>query len=142
MTFTLDPSNPLPLYRQLAGALRRQIALGALRAGERVPTVRELAVLARVNRNTAARAIQALESAGIVTTRVGQGTFVATDARPIAADEGLDEVDEALDEALDRAQRRGLALDELSARLQDRIAAHRAREERESGGSTPEESTE
>ena len=142
MTFTLDPSNPLPLYQQLAGALRRQVALGALRAGERVPTVRELAVLARVNRNTAARAIQTLEAEGLVTTRVGQGTFVAANAPSIAADEGLDEVDEALDEALARAERRGVSLDELSERLNARIAARRARLERGRGGSTPEEFTE
>jgi len=51
----LDPKDPVPLYLQLAAGLRRAVALGALRPGDQVPTVRELAVLARVNRNTAAR---------------------------------------------------------------------------------------
>ena len=142
MTFTLDPSNPLPLYRQLAAALRRQIDLGALRAGERVPTVRELAVLARVNRNTAARAIQTLEAAGLVTTRVGQGTFVAADAVPMTTDLGADGVDHALDDALDKALQHGASLDELPRRLAARIEARRARRAREREGRGREESDE
>ena len=72
----LDPTSTTPLYLQIAEQVRRLIALGALRPGERLPAVRELAVRARVNRNTAARAIQQLESEGVVRTRVGQGTFV------------------------------------------------------------------
>jgi GntR family transcriptional regulator len=76
----LDPASPLALYLQIAEQVRRLVALGALRPGDRLPTVRELAVSTRVNRNTAARAIQQLEGEGIVRTRVGQGTFVADGA--------------------------------------------------------------
>ena len=60
----IDPASPTPLYLQIAEQVRRLIALGALRPGERLPAVRELAVRARVNRNTAARAIQQLEADG------------------------------------------------------------------------------
>jgi len=56
----IDPQSPVPLYLQIADQVRRLIALGALEPGERIPTVRELAGHARVNRNTAARAIQHL----------------------------------------------------------------------------------
>ena len=73
----LDPSSPVPIYVQIIDQVRREIALGALREVDRLPTVRELAVQYRVNRNTVARAIQELERDGIVRTRVGQGTFVA-----------------------------------------------------------------
>ena len=63
MDFDLDPGSPVPIYQQLVEGLRRQVAIGALRPGDRLPTVRELAVRHRVNRNTAARAVQELEAA-------------------------------------------------------------------------------
>ena len=54
----LDPASPIALYLQISEQIRRLIAIGALRPGDRLPTVRDLAVQTRVNRNTAARAIQ------------------------------------------------------------------------------------
>lgn len=129
MNLDLDPRDPVPLYLQLAAAVRRAVALGTLRPGERVPTVRDLAVRARVNRNTAARAIQQLEGEGIVRTRVGQGTFV---------EEGAVRVDRttrdaALDASLDRlvleAHGLGAPLEELGWRLSRRIEAFRRRRE-------------
>ena len=79
MELDLDPSSPVPLYLQLVEQVRRLVALGALRPGDQLPTVRELAVRTRVNRNTVGRAIQSLEREGVVRTRVGQGTFVVSD---------------------------------------------------------------
>lgn len=123
MDYDLDPAGPTPLYLQLVGRLRRLIALGALAPGDRVPTVRELAVKARVNRNTAARAIQQLERDGLVRTRVGQGTFVADGG--LRVDRGARDVivDRKLDELLVDAQTLGLALEELPPRLARRIEA-------------------
>ena len=121
MEITLGASNPLPLYQQLVEQLRRQILLGVLEPGDKLPTVRELAVQARVNRNTAARAVQALEAAGLVHTRVGRGTFVADDAR----ERGGAALDAALDELLDRtigqARQLGVDLASLPGRLESRI---------------------
>ena len=77
--FDIDPASPVPLYLQICHRVRRMIAMGALRSGDRLPAVRELAVQARVNRNTAARAIQHLEGQGVVRTEVGRGTFVEAD---------------------------------------------------------------
>ncbi len=122
MDLHLDPASPVPLYRQLFEELRRRILLGALRPGEKLPTVRELAVLARVNRNTAARAIQALEQAGLVTSRVGRGTFVT--ARAPASNRALERaVDDLLDRLIDEARRLGADPGTLPARLASRLAA-------------------
>jgi GntR family transcriptional regulator len=130
MKLDLDPRDPLPLYLQLAAAVRRAVALGALRPGDRVPTVRELAVRARVNRNTAGRAIQHLESEGIVRTRVGQGTFVEDGA----ARGDRQTRDAALDLAFDRvvleAHGAGIPLEELGWRLSRRIEAFRRQRDR------------
>lgn len=124
MELELDPASHVPLYLQIVEQVRRLVALGGLRHGDRLPSVRELAVRARVNRNTAARAIQQLERDGMVRTRVGQGTFVDADGSP-----GIDPArrDRDLAEALDRlvleAHTLGVPLEELGWRLSRRIDA-------------------
>ena len=133
MNLDLDPKDPIPLYLQLAAAVRRAIALGALRPGDRVPTVRDLAVRARVNRNTAARAIQHLENEGIVRTRVGQGTFVEDGAARMDRQRRDAALDAALDRIVLEAHGLGAPLEELGWRLSRRIEAFRRSTEEEEG---------
>ena len=133
--FRLDPTSPLALYLQIVEQVRRLVALGALRPGDRLPTVRELAVQARVNRNTAARAVQQLERERIVRTRVGQGTFVADGADRRGRDLRLSVVDSAIDRLLAEAGAVGFALDDLGPRLDERVS--RLRESGAPGGTDP-----
>ena len=80
--FTVDPSDPTPIYAQLDRGIRAAIASGRLEVGDRLPTVRQLAVDLRVNANTVAKVYAYLEREGMLETRRGVGTFVAarTDA--------------------------------------------------------------
>jgi len=117
----IDPASPVPLYLQIADQMRRLIAMGALKPGDRVPAVRELAVTTRVNRNTAARAIQRLEAEGVVRTRVGQGTFVENTTPKIDRVERDRAIDESLDRLVVEAHTKGLPIEELGRRLSQRI---------------------
>ena len=110
----VDLDSPLPIYLQLARVFQRRIEIGALKPGERLPTVRDLAVQARVNRNTAAKAIQHLEAEGWVRTHVGRGTFV--DERP-RLDDRTARVDAILRRWLDEAHELGIDVDEAIERL-------------------------
>jgi GntR family transcriptional regulator len=74
--FVLDPGDPTPLYAQLERSIRAAIAAGRLAEGDRLPTVRQMAVDLRINANTVARVFAELERAGVVETRRGVGTFV------------------------------------------------------------------
>src|SRR5258705_13940295 len=99
MNFDVNPQSPIPLYLQIVEQVRRLLALGALKPGDRFLTVRELGVRARVNRNTAARAVAEMERDGLVRTRVGQGTFIADNApamAPKAREAALDNAIETL----------------------------------------------
>jgi GntR family transcriptional regulator len=129
MILDLDPESPIPLYQQIVDQVRGLVAIGALKVGDRLPTVRDLAVRGRINRNTAARAIQRLEQDGIVRTRVGQGTFVADGAIRSDRAGGEVTVDAALDRLLVEAHLAGVSLEELGWRLSRRIEEFRKRRE-------------
>jgi GntR family transcriptional regulator len=117
----IDPTSPVPLYRQISEQVRRLIAIGALKPGDRLPTVREMAIRVRVNRNTAARAIQQLESNGLVRTRVGQGTFVAEPEERTDRAECMRTMDRSIDRLLVEAQTSGMPPRELQARIARRV---------------------
>lgn len=74
---SLDPKNPLPLHAQISELLQLRIARGELTPGDRLPTVRQLAVDLRVNSNTVARVYAELERRGVLVTKRGSGSFVA-----------------------------------------------------------------
>jgi GntR family transcriptional regulator len=75
---SIDTRDRTPIYAQLERGLRAAIAAGRLRAGDQLPTVRQLAVELRINANTVARVYSALERAGVLETRRGVGSFVST----------------------------------------------------------------
>ena len=64
-----------PIYVQLREQLLQAIGQGRLRAGEQLPTMREVAVALRVDLHTVQRAYAALERDGAVVTQRGRGTL-------------------------------------------------------------------
>jgi GntR family transcriptional regulator len=74
--FSVDSADPTPLYAQLDRSIRAAIATGRLNVGDRLPTVRQLAVDLRINANTVAKVYAELERAGVLATQRGIGTFV------------------------------------------------------------------
>lgn len=68
--------NDRPIYLQLVEKLRIEIVSGNLKQGERLPSVRELALIARVNPNTMQKALVELENEGLVYTERTNGKFV------------------------------------------------------------------
>ena len=72
----IDENDPTPLYAQLERAIRVAIATGRLKAGDKLPTVRQLAVDLKVNANTVAKVYGELERSGVLETRRGVGTFI------------------------------------------------------------------
>ena len=72
--------HPDPPYRRIVAAIRAQIAAGELRAGERMPSIRQLARQWNVAIATATKAMATLRDEGLVETRVGSGTVVSARA--------------------------------------------------------------
>ena len=85
MQIELNRASAQPLYMQLAHNIQRRIRSGALPAGARLPTVRELARQLGVTRLTIHSAYSELQSGGWVEATVGRGTFVATQSASVGA---------------------------------------------------------
>jgi GntR family transcriptional regulator len=66
----------VPIYQQIVGRLCRQIVRRDLKPGEKLPSVRDMAIQFGVNPNTIQRVYNELERMDVVETRRGQGTFV------------------------------------------------------------------
>ncbi|MFT8318761.1 MAG: GntR family transcriptional regulator [Sporolactobacillus sp.] len=77
MTESFNPSSPI--YLQLADRIKNRIIRGEIERGERLPSVRELAIDSGVNPNTVQRTYRELEDSGIVLKQRGQGTYVTED---------------------------------------------------------------
>ncbi len=73
----LNYRDAKPIYEQIKEGLRKLVVSGALSAGEKLPSVRELASQLAINPNTIQRAYRELENEGYIYTLVGKGTFVA-----------------------------------------------------------------
>ena len=78
-----DPN--VPIWLQVATALKTELVTGKRPPGEKLPGGRELALAFSINPNTAARVYRELEREGLCETRRGLGTFVTADAGKIAA---------------------------------------------------------
>jgi DNA-binding transcriptional regulator YhcF (GntR family) len=74
----IDRAGEIPIGVQLAWALRARIGDGRLAPGQRLPGLRELAEMLGINANTARAVYQRLEQEGLIDSRQGTGTFVAS----------------------------------------------------------------
>lgn len=77
MLSRIDASDATPLHEQVAGQIRRSIAEGDARAGDRLPPAKDLAAVMGVNTNTVLRALRELRDEGLLEFRRGLGIRVA-----------------------------------------------------------------
>jgi DNA-binding GntR family transcriptional regulator len=73
---TIDPTGPVPPYKQIAAIIRARIESGEYPAGTRIPTESEMVETWEVARTTARRAIALLREEGLVTTVPQRGSYV------------------------------------------------------------------
>jgi GntR family transcriptional regulator len=111
----IDPRSPVPLYEQIAGRLRVAMAGSEYRAGEPLPSVRQLASKLRVNPATVVQAYRDLEREGFVEMRHGAGTFVREIPSAMRAGEVQKQARELVRRMLSEAARLGISAHEIAA---------------------------
>jgi DNA-binding transcriptional regulator YhcF (GntR family) len=107
----IDRDGEIPIGVQLAWALRARIGDGRLAPGRRLPGLRELAEMVGINANTARSVYQRLEQEGLIDSRQGTGTFVASVAQEPSA------VGQIAADAARQARRTGVDPREVAAAL-------------------------
>jgi GntR family transcriptional regulator len=117
---SIDVKSGVPFYRQIIDQVKSAIATGAISAGDRLPTVRQLAVDLSINPNTVSRAYTELELTGLVETHMGSGTFVGN--RKVQQDEIERRrlLDEICQELLSRASPHGFTIEDVLENLTQR----------------------
>jgi GntR family transcriptional regulator len=116
----LDLKSGVPFYRQVIDQVKSAIATGLLEPGDRLPTVRQLAVDLSVNPNTVSRAYTELELTGLVETHMGSGTFVGQKKVEQDEVERRRILDQICQEFLSRASSHGFGLDDILENLEQR----------------------
>jgi GntR family transcriptional regulator len=113
ITFTLDYSSGVPVYRQIIDQIRFGIVSGQLKLGEQLPTVRALAVALKVNLNTVSKAYKELEIKDILETQQGTGTFINKTDLVVPDKERADKLKEICTQFSSVAFSYGFSMDEV-----------------------------
>ena len=119
MHFRLDMKSGVPVYRQIIDQVHAARASGALRPGDQLPTVRQMAVDLSINPNTVVRAYRELELTGALTTHQGTGTFITMAKVEQSAEDRERKLDQLVAEFVARAGRDGFTVKELRSRLKE-----------------------
>ena len=119
--FRLDLRSGVPVYRQIIDQVLVAIASGALKSGDQLPTVRQVAVDLSINPNTVMRAYRELEIRGVLTTQQGTGTFIApAEVKPDEV-ERQRRLSHLVGEFVARVSGEGYSLQEVIERLSELI---------------------
>jgi GntR family transcriptional regulator len=118
--FQIDSKSGVPFYRQIIDQVKSAIATGQVESGDRLPTVRQLAVDLSINPNTVSRAYTELELTGLVETQMGSGTFIGNQKVTQDEVERRRMLDQLCQEFLSKASSYGFTLDEILKNLKQR----------------------
>ena len=121
MWFDIDQRSEVPIYQQLADGVKKAIAKGILRSGDKLPSVRKLSAQITINPHTIAKSYQELEREGVIETRRGRGTFVASRDDQIKHQEKRKIIDEMVDKILVEAYYMQINADELLDLIEQRV---------------------
>jgi len=129
MDVRLDMANPVPAFQQLVDQVKAAVARGALRPGDPIPSVRQLAAQVLVNPNTVAHAYRELDREGALQARRGLGYFVTDTAVAACRSDRGDAFAEQLAAVVRAAREAGLNDETIRAAFA-RIMVDENREER------------
>lgn len=100
MDIRIDIDDPEPLFAQLIAQIKAAVQAGRLRAGDPLPSIRQLAGDLDLNNKTVAKAYRLLERDAVIQTRGYRGTFVHPEARANSAVDLLAQVRQTLERTI------------------------------------------
>jgi GntR family transcriptional regulator len=116
ISFSLESDNGVPIYRQIINQIEYAILSNRMLPGDKLPTIRALAVELKTNPNTIAKAYGELEIRGILVTQVGNGTFIA-DKKPETDNNRKQKIGEIFERFMAEMKALGVSKEELAEML-------------------------
>ena len=123
MFLYIDPSNGLAIYDQVVRQVKFAVAQGAVKPGNLIPSVREMARELAINPNTVARAYQQLQADGVLEQVRGMGLEVAADAVKQCKSERHKMIQDRIRQVLVEAKQSGLEEDELRQIIEKQLTS-------------------
>ena len=117
----INPRSSTPIYQQVVDGVKELVARGILVPGERMPTVRELAVELSLNPNTIAKAYQKLEQEGIIETMRSRGTFVAGRTEVLDKEMAREQLEGLVEKVLVEAYHLGLNREDIKQLFEESL---------------------
>jgi GntR family transcriptional regulator len=105
----ISNSSSIALYEQIENQIKTQILNGSLKAGDPLPSIRNLAKELKVSIITSKRAYEELEKEGFIQTVVGKGTFVSGANSERLKEAAISEMENKLEEIIISAKALGLS---------------------------------
>lgn len=112
LNINISNSSVTPLYEQIQVQIKAHILSGNLKAGEGLPSIRNLAKELKVSIITTKRAYEELEKEGFIETVTGKGTFVANQNTERLKEITLYEIENKLEDIIRQAKSVGVTLEE------------------------------
>ena len=109
----VDPRSSTPIYEQIELGIKELIMKGALKQGEKLPSVRELASMLTINPNTISKAYGELEREGIIETLRGKGTFVSENIEGKVDERRMEEISGSLQKIILEASYSGITKEDF-----------------------------
>jgi len=121
MILQINFKSGKPIYLQIVDQIKAAAASGALQPGEALPSIRPLAELLRVNRNTIAKAYTELESLGVIESLPGRGSFLKENHSALRKEARRKMLIEDVDQAIVQAHHLQVPREEFLKLIQERL---------------------
>ena len=118
MNIIISNSSGEPIYEQICSQIKAGIMNGELKAGDALPSMRNLALQLKISIITTKRAYEELEKDGFIESFTGKGSFVRSQNTELMREENLRQTEQLLSQACEKAKLSGMTLDELKEILE------------------------
>jgi GntR family transcriptional regulator len=119
VSMIVNPSDELPIYRQIMRQITEDIVTGKLKAHDKLPSHRELSEQLVVAPLTVKKAYDELESLGFIGTERGRGTFVCKSLPKVNRGDQLERIRQTARQLLSQARVAGLRFTDIVAMLEE-----------------------
>ena len=113
MHMIINTSSMVPIYEQIMENIKKMIVSGELKAGDALPSVRELSKELRISALTVKKAYDCLEEDGFTATVHGKGTYVTAANTELMAEQQRREIEKEFESAVQKGRSYGMSDEEL-----------------------------